>query len=125
MIIGNVIFAEPNAYRLSTGEDHFVKNPQTGDDERWEIVRGNYKACGPMCGSANMLFFREYYSAYTAVDRNAGVVLLEGTRLGCWINTIAANGVLMMPDASATCTCGYPIQCTVVWYNKTQHANTP
>ena len=30
-----------------------------------------------------------------------------GVRLGCWINAIPAGGLVLVPDASASCTCSY------------------
>lgn len=36
--------------------------------------------------------------------------LTTATRPGCWINTIPAGGLILIPEASAGCTCEYPIQ---------------
>ena len=32
------------------------------------------------------------------------------SRPGCWINTLAVGGLVVIPEASAGCTCGYSIQ---------------
>jgi hypothetical protein len=37
-------------------------------------------------------------------------VLSTTTRPGCWINIIPAGGMILIPEASAGCTCGYAIQ---------------
>jgi len=37
-----------------------------------------------------------------------------GHRLGCWINAIPANGLVMIPEASAGCVCMFSIASTIV-----------
>jgi hypothetical protein len=32
------------------------------------------------------------------------------TRPGCWINIIPAGGLVIVPEGSSGCTCGYPLQ---------------
>ena len=36
-----------------------------------------------------------------------------GIRPGCWINIIPAGGMVLIPEASSGCTCGYPMQTSV------------
>ena len=36
--------------------------------------------------------------------------LSTATRPGCWINTIPAGGLVLIPEGSAGCTCEYPFQ---------------
>ncbi|HEY3323960.1 MAG TPA: PQQ-binding-like beta-propeller repeat protein [Planctomycetota bacterium] len=40
--------------------------------------------------------------------------LMVATRPGCWINTLPAGGMVIIPDATAGCTCPYPMQASVV-----------
>ena len=50
------------------------------------------------------------------MDLNAdeGIRHFAGHRLGCWINAIAANGLVMIPEASAGCVCQFSIASTIV-----------
>jgi hypothetical protein len=41
---------------------------------------------------------------------SAHTVLNTSVRPGCWINIIPAGGLILIPEASAGCTCGYAIQ---------------
>jgi hypothetical protein len=44
-----------------------------------------------------------------------GTMHFGGQRPGCWINSIAAGGVLLMPEASTGCMCTFPNMGTVVF----------
>jgi hypothetical protein len=46
------------------------------------------------------------------VDLNSGkgLPLNRVSRPGCFINIIPAGGVVSVPEASAGCTCSYPLQ---------------
>ncbi|MBT3289302.1 MAG: hypothetical protein HN380_18310, partial [Victivallales bacterium] len=35
------------------------------------------------------------------------------TRPSCWINTLPAGGLVLIPEGSSGCTCGYSIQTTL------------
>ena len=39
---------------------------------------------------------------------------IGGMRAGCWINMIMACGLALLPEASAGCTCSFPIRSTIV-----------
>ena len=49
----------------------------------------------------------EFHNLDNPVDGSgvyvAGTEHFAGQRLGCWINTIPANGLVMIPEASAGC----------------------
>ena len=44
---------------------------------------------------------------------DAGTSNWGAMRPGCWINTIPAAGLAMIPEASSGCICSYPLQTTV------------
>ncbi len=48
-------------------------------------------------------------------DGNAVKRVNSVTRAGCWINIIPAGGLLMIPETSSGCTCGYPLQTSLVY----------
>jgi hypothetical protein len=65
-----------------------------------------------------MLFFRSWSLAYYDLVGDYGTAHFGGQRTGCWINTLPANGLLLMPEASSSCQCAFPIQCTMVFKTK-------
>ena len=59
-------------------------------------------------GVVRLSFFRSYCLGCYDLAGDFGTVHLGGQRPGCWINFIPANGLLLMPEASAGCTCPFP-----------------
>jgi hypothetical protein len=62
-----------------------------------------------------MMFFRSKSTAYYNLDEDKGTEHFAGQRLGCWINTIPANGLVMIPEASAGCVCLFSVAATIVF----------
>lgn len=61
-----------------------------------------------------MLFFRSGFTGYYDLYSDSGTSHFAGHRLGCWVNAIPGNGLLMIPEASAGCVCQFSITSTVV-----------
>ena len=77
----------------------------------WKWVKsGN---CGILTASAVCAFSR--FSNARMFDLASGehTVLSTATRPGCWVNILPAGGLILMPEASAGCTCGYAIQTSI------------
>ena len=102
-IIGETAYCWPYAYNLKTG----VKQ------EDWKFDRHGH-GCGGISASANALFWRGN-SPWTWDLRPGGgpSEVTKATRPGCWINMIPAGGLLLIPEASSGCTCGYSIQTSI------------
>ncbi|MBN1344701.1 MAG: PQQ-binding-like beta-propeller repeat protein [Phycisphaerae bacterium] len=99
VVVGKTIYIEAHAYDLHTGES--VSNWKFDFDRR---------GCGTVTGSARGLFFRDRYPmAMDLTDRRA-TALSRVSRPGCWVNIIPACGLVVVPEGSSGCTCGYPIQ---------------
>jgi hypothetical protein len=45
---------------------------------------------------------------------DSGTTHFAGQRLGCWVNAIPGNGLLMIPEASAGCVCQFSLAATIV-----------
>jgi outer membrane protein assembly factor BamB len=103
-IIGGVVYAEPYAYHLRTGEP--VAN--------WQFSRGGH-GCGTIAGSAYQLFYRAGNPAMFDLRSRQARKLSVVNRPGCWINIIPAGGLILAPEASSGCTCGFPIEATIVF----------
>jgi outer membrane protein assembly factor BamB len=113
IIVGDRVIAEPWAFNLYNGEQQTRLNVATNEVEPWSIMRTGHH-CGMITGCANMLFFRSGFTGYYDLASDTGAQHFAGHRLGCWINSIPANGLVMIPEAGAGCVCMFSIESTVV-----------
>jgi len=79
--------------------------------------------CGGISGSANYLFGRGSNPRYYPItaESSEGIQLTEVTRPGCWINIIPAGGLVLIPESSSGCTCGYAVQTSLAFAQKTYY----
>lgn len=100
-IVGETIYGNGFACHLRTGA--------ALDGWKWR----KSDKCGTVSTSARCAFSR--YDHPWMFDLNSGehTVLTTAIRPGCWINILPAGGLILIPEASAGCTCGHPIQATV------------
>ncbi|MGI9473739.1 MAG: PQQ-binding-like beta-propeller repeat protein, partial [Rubripirellula sp.] len=119
-VIGNEVFAEPWAFDLHTGEAKTRPHPLTGEDTQWRFSRPGHH-CGVITATPNMMFFRSGFIGYYDLYHDSGTRHFSGQRLGCWINAIPGNGLVMIPEASAGCVCQFSIASTVVMEPKTEN----
>ncbi|MEQ9408276.1 MAG: PQQ-binding-like beta-propeller repeat protein [Fuerstiella sp.] len=114
IIVGDRVLAEPWMYDLHTGEQLTRKHPITGDDVPWSMMRTGHH-CGMLTAAdSGMVMFRSGATGFMDLEQDAGVRHFAGHRLGCWINAIPANGLVMIPEASAGCVCLFSIASTIV-----------
>ena len=104
VIIGDVVYQQPRAYDLKTGE------------EKWSTskvgVGGN---CGTLSASSSMLFSRlSNYPGFIDLGHEMNKEnLVEITRPGCWINIIPVGGMVLVPEAGSGCSCEYSIHASM------------
>ena len=113
IIMGDQILAEPWLFDLHTGKQKTRENPLTGEQTAWQFSRPGHH-CGPITATPNMLFFRSGFTGYYDMYSDSGTSHFAGHRLGCWVNAIPGNGLLMIPEASAGCVCQFSIASTIV-----------
>jgi outer membrane protein assembly factor BamB len=114
IIVGEKVLAEPWIYDLQTGEQQTRKHPITGEDVPWSMMRTGHH-CGMLTGAdSGMVMFRSGFTGFMDLEQDAGVRHFAGHRLGCWINAVPANGLVMIPEASAGCVCLFSIASTIV-----------
>ena len=77
----------------------------SGESRPLNFSRG--KACGPLSAGKNLLLFRSEVLGYYDLVKNEGTQHFGGIRPGCWINALAAGGLVLLPDASDGCVCPY------------------
>lgn len=99
-IVDEVVYGPDFAYNLLTGKPH----------EGWKWKKSH--KCATLSTSRYCVFsrFSEAKLPYMFDLESGKSMPLTTTRPGCWINTIPAGGLIMIPEASAGCTCEYPIQ---------------
>ena len=112
LIIGGMVLAEPWAFDLKTGRQRTRSHPLTGEETTWQFLRPGHH-CGAISACQQMLLMRSGYTSYYDLQNDSGVRHFSGHRLGCWINAIAADGLVLAPEASAGCICLYPIVCSI------------
>lgn len=112
VVLDDQIIIEPRACDLRTGEIKTRKHPITGMTVPWEFLRPGH-SCGITSASPSAIYYRSYTSAIVDLETDTGMALFGAIRPGCWLNLISANGLLTMPEASAGCTCSFPIRCSV------------
>ncbi|MEO2016702.1 MAG: PQQ-binding-like beta-propeller repeat protein [Fuerstiella sp.] len=114
IIVGEKVLAEPWIYDLQTGEQQTRQHPITGEDVPWSMMRTGHH-CGMLTGAdSGMIMFRSGFTGFMDLEQDAGVRHFAGHRLGCWINAVPANGLVMIPEASAGCVCLFSIASTIV-----------
>lgn len=118
-VIGSEIFAEPWAFDLHSGNPKTRPHPITGEESQWRFSRPGHH-CGVITATPNMMFFRSGFIGYYDLYKDSGTRHFAGQRLGCWINAIPGNGLVMIPEASAGCVCQFSIASTVVMEPKTE-----
>jgi len=71
--------------------------------------------CGGLSGSAHYLYGRgSNPRIYELTEgETSGAPLTQVSRPGCWINIVAAGGLILIPESSSGCTCAYPIQTSI------------
>lgn len=114
IVIGEKVLAEPWAFDLHSGEQQMRVHPLTGEQVPWSLMRTGHH-CGILTGcDSGMLLFRSGDTAFYDLQADDGTKHFAGHRLGCWVNAIAANGLIMIPEASAGCVCQFSIASTIV-----------
>ena len=112
IIVEEQIIAEPWGYDLYTGEQKMRNHPLTGEQVPWSMIRPGHH-CGMLTGCPSMLMFRSGYTGFYDLESDSGTRHFAGHRIGCWINAIPANGLVMIPESSAGCVCLFSIASTI------------
>jgi len=103
-IAGGTLFVEPFAYNLTTGQQ--LPN--------FQLSRGGH-GCGTISASASSLYFRAGNPASCDLLTGKVTPVSRASRPGCWINMIPAGGLLLIPEASAGCTCNFSLQTSMAF----------
>jgi len=110
-IAGKTVYTERAGFDLHTGEPKTRVNPLTGEKTNWTFTKSY--GCGAISAGQNLLMFRSGTLGFYDLAGDGGVFNFGGVRAGCFINAIAAGGLVMAPPADAACTCSYSFRTTV------------
>ena len=113
IVVGDRVIAEPWAFDLKSGKQKMREHPLTGKQVPWSVMRPGHH-CGMLTASNNMLLFRSGFTGFYDLENDDGTRHFAGHRLGCWINAVPANGLVVIPEASAGCVCMFSIASTIV-----------
>ncbi|NQV32315.1 MAG: hypothetical protein HQ515_06450, partial [Phycisphaeraceae bacterium] len=100
-IVGDTIYGNGYARQVSTGQTH----------PGWAWTKSH--KCATLSASGRCAFSRYEKTKLPFVfDLETGTrqALTTVSRPGCWINTLPVGGLVLIPEASSGCTCGYSIQ---------------
>jgi outer membrane protein assembly factor BamB len=103
VVIGKTLYTRPWAFDVLTGKKL-----------DYRLDRGGH-GCGGLSGSACYLFGRGGNPRMYELDpgTQSGTAITQVSRPGCWINMIAADGLLLIPEASSGCSCALSIQASL------------
>ncbi len=112
VLVDGIIYSLSGAFDLRTGVPKPRVHPLTGEATSWAMSKGY--GCGAISASTNLLMFRSATLGFYDLTGDSGVHNYGGVRAGCFINAIAAGGLVLVPPADAACTCSYSLRTTVV-----------
>ncbi len=101
-IVGKTLYLQPAARDLLTGK--LKVDPATG--KPWGFSRKEFKSCGDLAASLNVVAFRGGSLAYIDLCDFKGMEYFGNIRPGCQINAIPVGGLLLVPEG-APCSCAY------------------
>lgn len=88
----------------------FIRHLRTGEEIKgWQWNKS--PQCATVSSSANHVFSRQGGNP-TIAELSTGkeIKLTRVTRPSCWINTLPVGGIVVIPEGSSGCTCGYSLQ---------------
>lgn len=87
-------------FNLRTGEK-FLNNADGGIHQA---------GCSPGIASETGIYLRSYLHVVWDIQTQSIHPLTGATRPSCWPNTLPVGGLIVAPDGSAYCSCGFPFQ---------------
>ncbi len=77
-------------------------------------IKGRSKGCSMVTASNHIGVYRSNGIGATFFDENTGGFVSQVSRPTCYLGIIPAGGLVLMPDGSLGCVCGFPYQGTTV-----------
>ncbi len=109
----------PAAFDLRTGERIEVPDPVTGALSPLNTWIPH--TCSTYCGSPNMLMTRSGSLGFYDLRQLSGYYNYPIVRSSCWINMIAAGGLVVVPEGSSSCVCAYNYKTSLALVSADRH----
>jgi len=94
VVLQDKVFLEPRGYDLQTGQ-------------RLTSAMGRHEGCATYCGTKHALLYRGQSRRIAMWDIDSGkVTSWYNLRPSCWLSTIAADGMVLLPEGGGGCSCG-------------------
>ncbi len=114
VVMNDKLIAEPAIYDLASG----ARLEPAGAIGDFAFSRPGH-SCGTMSAGGDCLFFRAnnptMFDMATPKADGSRFTALAPSRPGCWINIIPADGLVLIPEASASCVCLYSLQTSMAF----------
>jgi len=107
VLIGDRAYLLAHVFHLITMDYRTGEYEQ--DHETGKIWQGS-KTCATPTASANGLYMRRNSCYMYDLKKKELVDLTRVTRPSCWMSIIPAGGLLVMPEGSSGCSCGFALQ---------------
>ena len=118
VIVGRVVYL-PEAHDLRTGEPVLRQDPLTSRMAPFSAsVAGG---CGQLAGCQNVLMKRSGAMGFFDLSGRSGVYHFPNMRASCWVNMIAACGLVLVPEGSSSCPCAYNYKASVAMMPANRH----
>lgn len=104
VITGGVLYL-PHAYDLHSGKPIEKEAALTGSTE--QFVPAFPRTCATLSGTPNLLMARSGSLGFFDLTQRSGYYHYPIIRASCWINMIPAGGLVVVPEGSSSCVCGY------------------
>ena len=108
LVVGQTLYSDWRAFDLRSG------------DRKKNINVPERRGCGNMAASNHSMFYRHH--SQTMWDLDTGTTTtLQGSRTGCWLGIIPAQGLMLAPESSGGCSClseHIAIQTSAAWIPK-------
>lgn len=109
---GDKLWDKPATYTTRPFVSDYTVYTQSG---AWDLLSGEERpfevkrsyGCGQISASKHLMLFRSATLGYQSMEEGAKVENFGGIRPGCWINALPVGGLVLLPDASAGCSCSY------------------
>ncbi|MCB9882300.1 MAG: PQQ-binding-like beta-propeller repeat protein [Planctomycetes bacterium] len=108
VLFADRVLVDPNLLDLATGQ------PLTPDETPWRL--GARRGCGTFSGASTCVFFRDHTPTWSRIDTPlAPRPLTTISRPSCWISTLPAGGLVLLPEGSSGCVCAFPLQTSMAF----------
>jgi len=108
LVVGQTLYSDWRAFDLRSG------------DRKKNITVPARRGCGNMAASNHSMFYRNHSQTMWNLDTGT-TTTLQGSRTGCWLGMIPAQGLMLAPESSGGCSCDkgdISIQTSAAWIPK-------